>query len=138
MVGGHQGYETNRGARRSRDERCVPPLLRNFPQERHDLGCVTQISVGIGVDLFIYLVTQIFRSFFVPIKPDRREVVDLGDPNFVVPVQVHSSVGITEQGDRWAFHLEVNSLKTSSTISHPSRPSSMLSKASCFNRGMSY
>lgn len=64
----------------------MPPLLRSFPQERHGVCCITQISVGIGVNLFVDLVAQIFRGFFISIESDRGEVVDLNDPDFVVPV----------------------------------------------------
>ena len=138
MAGGHQGCATNGGARHSRDWSYVSPLLRNFPQESDRIYCVTQVPVGIGVDLFVNLVAQIFRGFFVSVTPDVHEIIDLNDPDFVVPVYIHSSAVIAKQEGLWTTHLEVNSLNTSSTISHRSRPSLMLSKASCFNRGTSY
>jgi len=55
-----------------------------------------QVPVGIGVNLFINLVAQIFLGFFVPTKPGVREMVDLNGPDFTVPVYVRSSVRITK------------------------------------------
>ena len=75
----------------------MPPLLRNFPQQTHGLCCVTKVSISIGVNLFVNPVTQISRRFIVSTKSDRREMVDLNDPHFVIPVSVHSSVRVAEQ-----------------------------------------
>jgi len=117
---------------------CVPTLLRNFPQERHGACCMTQASIGLDVNLIINLVTQNLRDFLVSTEPDRREMVDLNDPDFVVPVSVRSSVRITKREGCWAVHLDMNSLNISSTMSHLSRPSPMLSIANCFKCGTSY
>ena len=58
---------------------------------------MTQVSAGIGVNLFVNPVTDVFGISLIRTEPDGGKVVDLKGHDFVVPVYVHPSVQCRER-----------------------------------------
>ena len=51
-----------------------------------------QISAGIGVNLFVDLLVQIFCSFFVYTKPGEHKVLDLRNPDLLISICIRQHV----------------------------------------------